>query len=82
MSGPVWKRLRLKGTCDSCGESAEELFAVGTVVDFAFTPDSRYCATCYARYAGRYDELDPKAVDEQQAPPAISRPISTGDMPD
>ena len=82
MSGPVWKRLRLKGTCDACGETCDELFASGTVVDFAFTPDSRYCASCYTRYAGRYDELNPKAVDEQQNPPALSRPIAKGDLPD
>jgi hypothetical protein len=82
MSGPVWKRLRLKGTCDACGETCDELLASGTVSDFAFTPDSRYCLSCYTRYAGRYDELNPRAVDEQQAPPVISRPISKGDMPD
>ena len=52
------------------------------MVDFKFTPDSRYCASCYARYAGRYDELNPKAVSEQQNPPGISRPIEKGDMPD
>lgn len=82
MSGPVWKRLRLRGTCDACGETCDELFASGTVVDFKFTPDSRYCASCYARYTGRYDELNPKAVAEQQNPPALSRPIAKGDMPD
>ena len=82
MSGPVWKRLRLEGTCDACGETVDELLASGTVSDFKFTPDARYCLSCYTRYAGRYDELNPGAVDEQQVPPVISRPISTGDLPD
>ena len=78
MSGPVWKRLRLKGTCDACGETCDELLASGTVVDFTFTPDSRYCPSCYARYAGRYDELNPKAVAEQQNPPAHLAPDRQG----
>lgn len=82
VSGPVWKRLRQRGTCDSCGETFDELFAVGTVFDFAFQPDSKFCSTCYVRYAGRYDQLDPKAVDEQQLPPVLSRPIASGDLPD
>lgn len=74
MSGPVWKILRTPGTCDSCGEDAAELLAVGTVVDFSFHADSRFCRVCYERYRGRHDELDPKAVSEQQAPPLVSRP--------
>ena len=82
MSGPVWKRLRLKGTCDACGETCDELLASGTVSDFAFTPDSRYCLSCYDALRGPVRRAEPRAVDEQQAPPVISRPISTGDMPD
>lgn len=74
MSGPVWKILRLEGTCDSCGEKAPELLAVGTVVDFAFRPDSRFCHVCYERYKGHRDELDPRAVAEQKIPPFLSRP--------
>lgn len=81
MSGPVWKRLRAKGTCDSCGETSDTLLAVGTVADFAFRPDSKFCPACYERYRGRHDELDPKAVAEQKLPPVISRPISEGDLP-
>lgn len=82
MSGPVWKRLRTRGTCDSCGETSDTLLAVGTVVDFSFRVDSRFCPVCYDRYTGRHDELDPKAVAEQKAPPLVSRPISEGDIPD
>ena len=74
MSGPVWKILHLEGSCDSCGERQQELLAVGTVVDFAFRIDSRFCKACYEKYKGRHDELDQKAVDEQQVPPLISRP--------
>lgn len=74
MSGPVWKLLRLPGTCDACGENADELMAVGTVVDFAFRPDSRFCRSCYERYKGRHDDLDQKAVAEQKYPPVVSRP--------
>ena len=81
MSGPVWKLLKTLGTCDSCGENAPELLAVGTVVDFAFRPDSRFCRTCYDRYAGRHDELHQKAVDEQRAPALVSRPDSLEDVP-
>ena len=82
MSGPVWKRLRLEGTCDSCGEKANELLAVGIVVDFAFRPDFRYCPACYRRYGGRHDELDPQAVAEQRAPSLISRPDAESDLPE
>ena len=74
MSGPVWKLLRLEGPCDSCGEKVPELLAVGTVVDFTFRTDSRFCRECYERYKGHRDELDPRAVDEQQFPPLVSRP--------
>ncbi len=81
MSGPVWKLLKKSGTCDSCGESAAELLAVGTVVDYAFRPDYRFCRTCYDRYAGRRDELDPKAVAEQRVPPLLSRPDAREDVP-
>ena len=80
MSGPVWKRLRLEGACDSCGEKTSELLAVGTVVDFSFRPDFRYCAACYARYGGRHDELHPRAVAEQRNPPVISRPSGDSDL--
>ena len=66
--------MRTPGTCDVCGEEVVQHFAVGTVVDFSFTPDSRFCPACYERYRGRHDELDPKAVAEQQAPPLVSRP--------
>jgi hypothetical protein len=82
MSGPVWKRLRLEGTCDSCGERVRELLAVGIVVDFSFHPDFRYCPACYGKYAGRHDELDPRAVAEQQAPSLISRPDAVSDLPE
>ena len=74
MSGPVWKVLRHEGTCDSCGETVPELLAVGTVVDFSFRPDSRFCHICYERYKGRHDELDQNAVAEQKAPLFVSRP--------
>ena len=81
MSGPVWKLLRTPGACDSCGESAPELLSVGTVVDYAFRPDYRFCRTCYDRYEGRRDDLHPKAVAEQRLPPLVSRPDSTEDVP-
>jgi hypothetical protein len=81
MSGPVWKLLRTPGVCDSCGESASELLAVGTLVDYAFRPDYRFCRPCYDRYDGRHDELHPKAVAEQRAPALISRPDSVEDVP-
>lgn len=80
MSGPVWKRLHQKGACDSCGETCDERYAVGTVFDFSFRPDAAYCASCYARYRGRADELDPDAVDHLQAPRTLSRPNSVGDV--
>jgi hypothetical protein len=82
MSGPVWKRLRLEGTCDSCGEKSNELLAVGIVVDFAFRTDFAFCPVCYEKYHGRYDELDPKAVADAKAPPLISIPITESDLPD
>ncbi len=82
MSGPVWKRLRLEGTCDSCGVKASELLAVGIVVDFAFRPDFRYCPACYEKYKGRHDELHPQAVADQQTPGLISRPDAVSDLPD
>ena len=74
MSGPVWKILRMPGACDSCGEKFDELLAVGTVVDFEFRPDFAFCRACYDRYQGRHDELDPRAVAQQQVPPVVSRP--------
>ncbi len=80
MSGPVWKLLKVSGTCDACGEASPELLAVGTVVDFEFRPDFRFCPSCYERYKGRRDELDPRAVAEQKAPPAISRPDAVSDL--
>lgn len=80
MSGPVWKVIRAPGTCDSCGEAVNERLAVGTVVDYAFRPDSAYCRSCYDRYQGRRDELNPKAVDEQRSPSLISRPTSDTDV--
>ncbi|MGA7991066.1 MAG: hypothetical protein WCC53_06505 [Thermoanaerobaculia bacterium] len=80
MSGPVWKRLHQKGACDSCGETCDERYAVGTVTDFSFRPDAAYCPSCYARYAGRADELNPDAVDHMQAPRTLSRPVSVGDV--
>lgn len=82
MSGPVWKLLHLPGTCDSCGDAADELLAVGIVVDFAFRPDFRYCRPCYDRYGGRHDELHPQAVAEQRAPKLLSRPSSESDIPE
>jgi len=82
MSGPVWKRLRLEGTCDACGAASRELLAVGTVVDFCFRPDFRFCPACYERYRGRHDELHPQAVAEQQDPPVISRPSGDSDLPE
>jgi len=66
--------MRLEGVCDSCGEKVPELLAVGTVVDFAFRPDSSFCRVCYERYKGRRDELDQRANDEEQLPPLVSRP--------
>lgn len=75
MSGPVWKILRSPGTCDVCGEEAQELLAVGTVSDFEFRPRQRYCKVCYDRYRERHAELDPKSVAEQRVPPLISRPV-------
>jgi hypothetical protein len=80
MSGPVWKRLHQKGACDSCGVTCDELFAVGTVTDFSFRPDAAWCPSCYARYAGRADELNPDAVARMQEPRTLSRPISAGDV--
>ena len=80
MSGPVWKRLHQKGACDSCGETFDERFAVGTLVDFIFHPDAAYCAACYARYLGRQDELDPDAVDHMQVPRDLSRPTTVSDV--
>ena len=80
MSGPVWKRLKTEGPCDACGTAVPELLAVGTVVDFSFRPDSRFCSSCYERYKGRHDELDPRAVADQKRPPLISRPISESDV--
>ena len=80
MSGPVWKRLKLTGPCDSCGETVDELLAVGTVVDFEFRPDSRFCHVCYDRYQGHRDELDPSAVADQQKPRLISRPNTDSDL--
>jgi hypothetical protein len=74
MSGPVWKLLRLSGARDSCGENVKERLAVGTVVDFSFHPDFSFCPVCYERYKGRRDELNQKAVEEQQIPPFVSRP--------
>jgi hypothetical protein len=82
MSGPVWKRLRLEGTCDSCGEKTNELLAVGIVVDFTFRPDFRYCAACYGKYRGRRDQLHPEAVAELQSPSLISRPDAVSDLPE
>lgn len=79
MSGPVWKVLRLSGTCDACGETADRLLSTGTVVDFEFRPDFRFCPVCYERYKGRRDELNPRAVAEQKAPPFISRPNAVSD---
>ena len=73
-------RLRQKGTCDSCGETCEERYAVGTVVDFAFRPDAAYCPSCYERYRGRTDEVDPAAVDDMQLPRVLSRPSSVSDV--
>ena len=80
MSGPVWKRLKLTGPCDSCGETVDELLAVGTVVDFEFRPDSRFCHDCSDRYQGHRDELDPSAVADQQKPRLISRPNTDSDL--
>ena len=80
MSGPVWKLLKVPGTCGACGETAGELLAVGTVVDFEFRPDSAFCPACYERYAGRRDELDQRAVAEQRAPRAVSRPSAVPDL--
>ena len=80
MSGPVWKRLHQKGVCDSCGGTFDERFAVGTVYDFTFRPDAAYCATCYQRWSGRADELDPDAVDHMQVPRTLSRPTSVSDV--
>jgi hypothetical protein len=80
MSGPVWKRLHQKGACDSCGETFDERYAVGTVFDFTFRPDSTYCPTCYARYKGRADELNPDAVSHIQEPRTLSRPNSVSDV--
>jgi len=80
MSGPVWKLLKLNGACDSCGEKVDELLAVGTVVDFEFTPDYRFCRVCYDRYKGRRDELDPAAIADAKTPRLISRPSSESDL--
>ena len=55
---------------------------MGTVVDFAFRPDFRYCPACYERYRGRHDELHPQAVAEQRNPPLISRPTDVSDLPE
>lgn len=82
MSGPVWKLLRLEGTCDACGEASAELLAVGTVVDFEFRPETRYCRACYERYKGHRDELHPRAVAEQRAPSLLSRPNAVPDLPE
>jgi hypothetical protein len=66
--------MRVNGSCDSCGEPAAELLAVGTVVDFEFRPDARFCRVCYDRYSGQHHSLDLKAVAEQKAPSSVSRP--------
>lgn len=80
MSGPVWKRLRTRGTCDVTGETCEELMAVGTVVDFVFYPELKLGPEAYERYKGHYDELVPRIVDEQKTPPRISRPSHESDF--
>ncbi len=69
----------MAATCDSCGESVERLLATGTVVDFEFRPDFRYCEACYEKYRGHRDELNPRAVAEQKVPPLVSRPIQKSD---
>lgn len=80
MSGPVWKRLHQKGACDACGQTCDERYAVGTVTDFSFRPDAAWCPSCYARYAGRADELSPDAVARMQDPRTLSRPITVSDV--
>ncbi|MCG3193586.1 MAG: hypothetical protein DIJKHBIC_02840 [Thermoanaerobaculia bacterium] len=72
--------MRMSGPCDCCGETADELLAVGTVADFVFRPDFAYCRVCYDRYNGRHDELHPEAVAEQRAPRLISRPDDVSDI--
>ncbi len=74
MSGPVWKRLKMKGTCQVTGEESDELFAVGTVSDFVFFPTLVMGREAYERYKGHYDHLDLKALTEQKVPSVISRP--------
>ncbi len=67
------------GACDSCGETFDELYAVGTVFDFTFRPDSA-SADLLRPLRGPADELNPDAVGQMQAPRTLSRPNSVSDV--
>ncbi|MEO8348714.1 MAG: hypothetical protein ABI610_07365 [Acidobacteriota bacterium] len=46
--GPVWRLIRgEKDVCHRCGREIVDFPAVGTVVDFRFRPEQKYCWDCY-----------------------------------
>jgi hypothetical protein len=62
--GPVWRLMRgEKDLCHRCGRETTDSPAVGTVVDYKFHPEQRYCWECYAVIRPFVDEVASEKLD-------------------
>jgi hypothetical protein len=65
--GPVWRLIRgEKDSCHRCGKEIVDYPAMGTVVDFQFRPQEKYCWDCYRYIQPFVDEIGPSENDPFQ----------------
>ena len=76
--GPVWRLIKnQKDMCHRCGREIVDYPAVGTVVNFQFQPEEKYCWECYAYIAPFVDDVGPR---ERPGPVRHDDSLRTGDV--
>jgi hypothetical protein len=72
--GPVWKLVKgVKDECSECGKEIVDFPAVGTVVDFEFHPEEKFCWECYEYRKPFVDEIGPSEKQDPFQP--VSKPL-------
>ena len=70
--GPVWRLIRgEKDVCHRCGREIVDFPAVGTVVDFRFRAEQKYCWDCYKSLQPFIEDLGTDSPYQPVAKPAI-----------
>jgi hypothetical protein len=71
--GPVWRLIRgEKDVCHRCGREVVYFPAVGTVVDFRFRPEQKYCWDCYNYLQPFIEDLGTDSPYQPVTKPAIT----------